>query len=291
MRRTALLTICLVTALAGTQAAFAQAPAPTPNTNKKKGGLAPKSKGEAQALQACIQAQRQTPDDVIKACDELVNKYADTAFKSFALGLEADAYQRKNDNPKAITYGEQALQADPKNFDADNLLANIYAQTTRDTDLDKADKLAKANKYAHDSLDTLQAMNEPPALYSNLTPEQWAQMKKGADAMAWQALGSAALVDKKDDEAVADFEKGLAENPDPVLMIRAGRALLAAKKPDQALGYFEKVMNSPDAPAQIKSIAQADRVRAIQAGAKPTTPPTGTAPAAAAPAGQPPAQK
>jgi hypothetical protein len=60
-------------------------------------------------------------------------------------------------------------------------------------------------------------------------------------------------------------------------MIRTGRALLAAKKPDEAITWFEKVMNSADAPAQIKSIAQADRVRAIQAkggsaAAKPATP-------------------
>ncbi len=42
--------------------------------------------------------------------------------------------------------------ADPMDFDADNLLANVYALTTRDTDLDKEEKLAKADKYAHDSL-------------------------------------------------------------------------------------------------------------------------------------------
>ena len=70
-----------------------------------------------------------------------------------------------------------------------------------------------------------------------------------------------ALVRKKTDEAVADFQKGIDANPDPVLMIRTGRALLAAKKPDEAITYFDKVMNSADAPAQIKSIAQADRVR------------------------------
>ena len=34
---------------------------------------------------------------------------------------------------------------------------------------------------------------------------------------------------------------------------------------DDAIGWFQKVMDSNDAPAKIKSIAQADRVRAIQA--------------------------
>lgn len=280
MRRTTPLTICLLASLAGSTAVFAQAPPAAPSTAVKKNGFGPKSKQEAQAVNAVIQAQRSTPDDMIKACDDLVNNFADTVYKSFALELEAEAYQRKGDNAKAIVYGEQALAADPKNFDADNLLANVYAQTTRDTDLDKAEKLAKANKYAHESLATLDAMPSPPPLYNKMTDDQWAHLKKGAESLAWQALGSAALVAKKDDEAIADYEKGIADNPDPVLMIRAGRALLAAKKPDQAITYFEKVMNNPDAPPQIRSIAQADRVRAFQA--KGGTP----APAAPAPAKQ-----
>lgn len=256
MRRTTLLTSCLLAALLSSGAAFAQ--------KKESKGPGPKSQAEAQAVNALIQSQGQTPDDVIKAADALVSKFADTAYKSFALELEAEAYQRKGDNAKAIVYAEQSLAADPKNYDADNLLANIIAQTTRETDLDKEEKLTKADKYAHDALDTLQNGGKPP-LFSNLTDEQWTKAKAAAESLSWQALGTIALARKKTEEAVADFEKGIADNPDPVLLIRTGRALLAAKKPDEAITYFQKVMDSPDAPAQIKSIAQADRVRAIQA--------------------------
>jgi tetratricopeptide (TPR) repeat protein len=269
MRRSSLLTSCLLAALLTSGAALAQqkgAAAPK--------GPGPKSQAEAQAVNAVIQAQAQSPDDMIKAVDALVSKYADTAYKSFALELAAEAYQKKGDNAKATVYGEQALQADPKNYDASNLLANITAQTTRDTDLDKEEKLTKAEKYAHDALDTLEKDGKP-ALFTNLSDEQWTKTKAGAESLSYQALGTVALTRKKTDEAITDFQKGIELNPDPVLMIRAGRALLAAKKPDEAITYFEKVMNSPDAPAQIKSIAQADRVRAIQSKgtAAPAAPP------------------
>jgi tetratricopeptide (TPR) repeat protein len=217
--------------------------------------------------------QAQTPDDKIKAVEELTTKFANTDYKSFALEQEAEAYQQKGDNTKAIVFGEQALQADPKNFDADNLLANVTAATTKDTDLDKEEKLTRADKYAHDALDLLNA-DAKPALQSNLTDEQWKTRKNAAISLSYQALGTTALVRKKNDEAVANFQKGVDAYPDPVLMIRAGRALLAAKRPDDAITWFEKVMNSADAPAQIKSIAQADRVRALQAkGTVPTTAP------------------
>ena len=36
----------------------------------------------------------------------------------------------------------------PRLITTDTLLANIYANTTRDTDLDKEEKLTKAEKYA-----------------------------------------------------------------------------------------------------------------------------------------------
>ena len=73
---------------------------------------------------------------------------------------------------------------------------------------------------------------------------------------------------KKTDEAIADFEKGVAANPDPVLMIRTGRALLAAKKPDEAITWFQKAIDAPDIPPQIKNIAVADKERAEKS--KPT---------------------
>jgi tetratricopeptide (TPR) repeat protein len=259
MRLRTLLTTCLLGALVASGAAFAQ----TKPAAAAPKGPGPKSPAEAQAINAVIQAQTQPPDEMIKAVDALLAKYADTAYKSFALELEAEAYQHKNDNAKAIVYGEQALQADPKNFDAENLLANVTAATTRDTDLDKEEKLTKADKYAHDAIDTLEKDGKPP-LMANLNDEQWTKTKNGAESLAWQALGTVALTRKKTDEAVADFQKGIELNPDPVLMIRAGRALLAARKPDDAIVYFQKVIDSADAPAQIKSIAEADKKRAMQ---------------------------
>jgi len=59
-------------------------------------GPAPKSKGEVEALQA-LQAAGGDPDKSIAAAENLITKFADTDFKSIALYIEADAYQRKGD--------------------------------------------------------------------------------------------------------------------------------------------------------------------------------------------------
>lgn len=245
----------------GAAVALAQAPptAPPPPTKVTKNGPGPKSKAEESAVRAVFQSQTQSPDDQIAACEALISKFADTDYKGFALELEAEAYQKKGDIAKAIFYGETALVADPKNYDADNLLANLYAATTKDNDLDKNDKLAKAEKYAHDSLAALDSGK--PAIFATASEDAWNKTKAGATEQAWQALGIVAQVKKNYDEAIKDFQMGLEAGNDPLLRIRLGRAYFLQKKYDEAIAEDQKVIDSADAIPQYKKIAQDDKQR------------------------------
>lgn len=264
MRRYAVPTAILVIGTMAGTLAFAQKQPPKPKSN-----------AEIQALQALFGAQ--TPDARIKAADDLITKFADTDFKSIALQAEAEGYQQKGDSTKAVVFGEQALAADPANFDAMTLLANVISSSTRDTDLDKAEKLTRADKYANDAINALKTVAKPNP---SLADEQWAQYKKGAEAQAWQALGNSAVIRKKFDEATADYQKALDLTPDPYIMIRVGRAMLTAHKPDEAITWFDKAAAAPNADAQVKQIAASDKARATAAKAGPK-------PAAAAPGATP----
>src|SRR5436190_271749 len=95
-------------------------------------GPAPKSKAEAEAMQA-----QGNPDATIKAADDLLTKFADTQFKEMALLVEANAYQAKNDNVKALIYAEQVVGVNPKSFQAELMIGEILAGQTRENDLDK----------------------------------------------------------------------------------------------------------------------------------------------------------
>ena len=260
MRSSTIATTLLAVSL-GAAVALAQAPATAPPVPTKvtKTGPGPKSKAEEAAVRAVFQSQAQSADDQIAACEALITKFADTDYKGFALELEAEAYQKKGDAAKAIVYGEKALEADPKNYDADNLLANLYAATTKDNDLDKNEKLTKAEKYAHDSLTALDAGK--PAIFSAASDDAWNKTKAGATGQAWQALGIVAQARKNYDDAVKNFEKGLEANNDPLLRIRLGRAYFLQKKYDEAIAEDQKVMDSPDAVAQYKKIAGDDKQR------------------------------
>lgn len=241
MKFSAIAAVCLFAATA-----FAQ-----------RGTSPAKPAGEAAAVQAMLQAQ--TPDDQIRAADELITKYSTTTYKAYALLTEANAYEQKGDHARCIEFCQKALAADPKDFDAEIVMANVIAGQIRDSDSDKADKLARVQKAAQEALNTIKTAPKPGLF--QMTDAQWTNMKNYSAMQAWQALGIAAEADKKTDEAVADYEKGLALSPDAGLMLRAGRALEALQKYDAAIGWFDKASASPDADQQFKEVAGRDKAR------------------------------
>jgi tetratricopeptide (TPR) repeat protein len=219
--------------------------------------MKPKSKGEETAVRAMLGAQ--DPDARIKAADDLITKFADTEFKPYALYLEADAYAQKGDSDKAIVYGEQALEADPQSYQSAILLCKTYASTTHNNDLDKAEKIAKIEKYGHQGIEIIGTAAKPNP---TLGDPEWTQIKNDLMGQAYLGLGIAAVFQNKIDDANTNFQKVADMDTDPTDLIRAGRALLDAKKYDQSLQWFDKAAAAPTANAQIKQIAANDKARA-----------------------------
>ncbi len=247
MMRLAMAAMCLCAAcLCTSRAAFAQ-----DNANPAK------SAAEATAVQAMLQAQ--TPDAQIKAAEELITKYPSTNYRAYALFTEAGAYEQKSDHARAIASCEKALAADPKDFDAEILMANVIASNTSDSDPDKSDKLARVEKAAKHALEVIKTAPKPRLF--QMTDSEWASTKNSSASQAWQVLALAATIEKKTDEAIADYEKGLALTPDPGLMVRTGRALEGFRRYDDALGWFDKAIASPEADAQLKEVAAKDKTR------------------------------
>lgn len=226
-------------------------------------GPHPKSKGEQDALVAMFNAQGK-PDEEIQAAEALLTKYADTDYKDTALFFEATAYQQKGDVDKAQVFAERALDANPKNFQASLMLSEMIAQHTRENDLDRADKLAKADKYGNQTIETLKTMEKPNP---QLTDQQWEDAKKDLSARAHDALGMSALVAKKYDQAIAEFKMAVegAAHPEPAYEVRLASAYNAGGKYDDCIATANKVMNEADTPTQIKQVAQSIRAQATVA--------------------------
>jgi tetratricopeptide (TPR) repeat protein len=222
-----------------------------------------KSKKELEAFMAIQNAT--TAQERIKAVDNFVTSFADSKLKSFALFLAADAAEQTGDSAKAIAYGNDSIDADPKNFDAILLVAGELARGTRENDLDKDEKLGKATKLSNDALEIINKAPKP--IYNpNIPDDKWEAYKKGAVAQAHSNLGLVAMVQKKYDVAANEFQTSLQDSssPDPATMVRLATAYTELGKTDDSIAELDKVLAMPNLNAVVKRFATSEKARAEQ---------------------------
>jgi tetratricopeptide (TPR) repeat protein len=222
----------------------------------------PPTPDEVKALQAIMAAT--AVDARVAAVDSFVKSFPKSEYRTFALTMAAEAYQASGNTTKAIIYYRQVLEANPKEYNAMLMLAAETARTTREFDLDKEEKLTKAEKYAHDGIALIPTAPKPNPQF---TDEQWEGLKKDDLARGHEALGLIALARKKFDDAVREFKTATetAHEPQPATFVRLGGSYTDAGKPDQAIAVLDKALAMPNLPDQIKQIAQSEKARAEKA--------------------------
>lgn len=245
----------------------------------------PKSQKEVEAIQAVFNAQ--DPDARIAAVEALLSKYADTEFKAIALQAAAMSAQQKNDYEQTIIYSERTLEADAHNYPAMMMIATTLAQKTREFDLDKEEKLGRAEKMAKQGIELAAVAVKPRP---DIPDDQWEMAKKDSMSDGHTALGMCAMTRKKYDLATTEFKQALdlAPQPDGALLVRSAAAYNEANKPDDALALLDKVNALPNVHPAVKQVAANERVKAtrMKGGAAPAA--GKPAPAATpAPAGAP----
>ncbi len=225
------------------------------------------SKKEYDAFMAIQNAP--SPEMQMEAADKFVTGFADSTLKSVALFLAANAAERKNDATKAIVYGQSAIDADPKNYQAMILVAGELARGTHENDLDKEEKLARVDKMANDAIEMVKAAPKPNA---TLTDDQWASAKKDFTAQAYEDLGMAATVRKKYDVAIAEFKAAIETGtvPNTTTMVRLAGVYDQAGKPNESLALLTKVLADPSVQPVVKQFAEREKAVAekLKAAAK-----------------------
>jgi tetratricopeptide (TPR) repeat protein len=222
----------------------------------------PPTPEEVKALQEI--GNTTTVDARVAAVDNFVKNFPKSELRSYALTMAAEAYDAGGNPTKAIIYYQQALEVNPKDYNAMLMLAAETARTTREFDLDKEEKLAKAEKYAKDGMALVPGAVKPNP---QATDAQWEALKKDDLARGHEALGLIAMARKKYDVAASEFKTSTetASQPQAATFIRLGGAYTDSGKPDQAIATLDKVLAMPNLPEAYKKVAQSEKDRAEKA--------------------------
>ena len=219
----------------------------------------PKSQKEVDALQSMFGSQ--DPDGRIKAANDLIKNFADTDFKELAFQMIAMSYQQKNDLENMIVFAEKTLEVNPKSYQAMLMIATALSQRTREFDLDKEEKLSRAEKLAKEAMEIIPTTPKPRP---DITDAQWDGAKKDALAEAHQAMAMSAVARKKYDVAIAEYKQSVegGATPDAATMVRLGSTYNLSGKPADAIAVLDKVLAMPGLHPQIKAAAEAEKKNA-----------------------------
>ena len=275
----------------------ATSPAPGAAHTPTTGGnriLQAKSQDELKAYQDA--SAKTDAAQMAAAADAFAAKYPNSEMKGTLYARSMSLYGQANNSEKVIEEGRKSIAADPTNPVPLVQVASVLAETTRDTDLDREQRLNESAKDAQAAIDNI---NTGLIIPPNAPPERVAGAKASILTMAYDTLGVVNL-SKKDYAAAeqsllkaADISKA---NPDAVVYLRLSVAQDNLKKYPQALESATKAVQlaPPGSTAQNLAKQQQGRVQKLMdagsgsstaappavapAPAKPATPPANTTP-------------
>ena len=270
----------------GTQAPSTQIPAGTPAAagtqtaapvTHSKGAPQAKTQDEFKAYQDVV-----AKTDVVQmeaAADEFAQKYPNSDLRTVLYNGLMNTYRGGGATDRAITAGRKSLAIDPTDPVPNVMVAMALAQTTRDSDLDKDDRLNEASRDAQRAIDNVETgMAIPP----NTAPEKVQAAKNSVLEMSYETLGTIAMTKKDFPAAETAFRKGLEVNkaePDGVLYLRLAIALDNQKKYPEALQATESAIKFNQAGSEAQNLANQEKTR-LQKLMGTSTPSTTPAPTA-----------
>lgn len=209
-----------------------------------------------------------------KAADDFAAKFPDSELRGMLYKSALQKYQQSNNPDKVLEMAQKALTFDPDDPEALIAAAETLAERTRDTDLDKDQKLAEAKKDAERALATIDT--DVPTTGLNATPEKIDEFKRFLRSEAYAILGTLASNAKNYSEAETNLRKSievLPEQVDPVAVLRLAIALDMQNKYPDALKYANQAVdltkNQPDSAAAKAARSEQDRLTKLSSGSAP----------------------
>jgi tetratricopeptide (TPR) repeat protein len=232
--------------------------------------LQAKSQDELKAYQDA--ASKTDPSQAEAAANDFAAKFPDSELRAALYMRVMNMYAQANNSEKVVEIGRKAIAADPINPVPLMEVASTLAETTRDTDLDREQRLAEAAKDAHAAIENVDTGLLVPA---NADPERVAGAKRTILTNSYDTLAMVDMGRNDYGAAVTNLQKALDEskgNPDAVLYLRLSVAQDKLQQYPQALDSANKaVQYSKDGTAaQNLAKQQQERLQKLIAGSQGT---------------------
>jgi tetratricopeptide (TPR) repeat protein len=233
------------------------------------------------------------PAQAEAAADDFAAKFPNSELRASLYTRAMNLYSQANNTEKVIITGRKAIAADPANPVPLVQVASALAETTRDNDLDREQRLAEAAKDAQAAIDNIDTgLLIPP----NADPAKVEAAKHSILTMAYDTLGMVNMDRNDYAVAVTNLQKAISESgatPEAVLYLRLSVAQDKLQRYAQALDSANKAVQyaQPGTAAQNLAKQQQERLqKLISAGGSTnsggTTPPASAAPTSPAPGSQ-----
>lgn len=210
-----------------------------------------------------------------KAADDFAAKYPESELRVVLYKSAMQRYQQANNADKMLEMSQKALAFDPDDPEALVSVAQVLAERTRDTDLDKDQKIAEAKKDAERALVTVDT--DVPTI--GYPPEKVDLFKRYMRSDAYAVLGTIASNARNWPEAETNLRKSIdvfPEQVDSVAVLRLAIALDNENKIPDALKVANQAVDltkdRPDSAAGKAARAEQDRLTKLNSGTAPGAP-------------------
>jgi tetratricopeptide (TPR) repeat protein len=278
---------------AGAQTAQQNTPAPSQSTTQStpaqggaqsatQGAAAPAAKRPPQAKTQPefdaykVAAAATDPPALEKAAEDFATKFPDSELRVLLYKNAMRLYQNANNSDKTEAMGRKVLSFDGDDPEALVIVAEVIAERTRDSDIDKDQRFGEAAAMAQKATQTVDTdVQVPPG-----TPQDKLDAYKGMmRSQAYSILGTIDFKKENYPAAEQNLQKSIdayPSDPDKVVVLRLALTLDKEQKYPEALKVANRAveMTQDNTPIGTPARHERDRLQQLTGGAAPAQTPT-----------------
>jgi len=211
-----------------------------------------------------------------KAADDFASKFPDSEVRVLLYQNAMRLYQSANNAEKTETMGRKVMSLDGDNPEALVIVAEVIAEKTRDSDIDKDQRFGEATSMAQKATQTVDTDISVPAG----TPQEKIDAYKSLlRSNAYSIIGTIEFKKENYPAAQENLQKSIdafPSNPDPVVILRLALTLDKQQKYPEALKVANRAVEMTQDNTVIGTPArrERDRLQQLTGGAAPAQPQT-----------------